>query len=112
MSEPPTIELADDGWATYHLPSSIREDNAGDVRVGLLGLIDSGAARLRLDMSELESVDSSGLALVMAFLSTLRRERPDTEVSFDGLSPNLMRLVGMVRPRDFGLRVQINGSPR
>ena len=112
MTEPAPIDIHPDGWAIYRLPTEMRQANAEDVRLALLSLIDSGASRLRLDMSELESVDSSGLALVMGFLATLHRERPESEVSFEGLSPHLMRVLGMVRPRDFGVRVNIQGAGR
>ena len=104
------IEVAADGWAVYGLPAAIRQHNADEVRRGLIALIDSGYDRLRLDMTELEQVDSAGLALMMSFLATLHRERPAVEVQFDGLSPHLMRVVNMIRPRDFGVQIEIRGA--
>ncbi len=106
------IGMASDGWATYRVPHAIRQENAAEVRSRLLALIDCGAQQLRLDMTELEGVDSAGLTLIMSFLATLCQERPNAEVAFNGLSPQIMRLMGMVRVKDFGLRVTITGVPR
>lgn len=112
MSEGPAIEIDQDGWARYRLPVAVRQGDAPAVRRQLVALIDSAQERFRIDMGELEVMDSSGLTLLMSFLATLGRERPGTEVAFEGLSPHMMRLMGMVRPHDFDLRVQVHGAAR
>ncbi|MDA3960817.1 MAG: STAS domain-containing protein [Planctomycetota bacterium] len=100
------VSIDEHGRAVIALPAQVDITTAERVREGLLSLVDSGCQQLHLDMSAVEKIDSTGLAVVMAFMATLHRERPEAKVLFDGLSPMVNRILHMFRAQDFNIETE------
>lgn len=95
------IHIDAEGWAVVALPEVVDIHTAEGLRGDLLSLIDSGHPRHRLDCAAVAQIDSTGLAVIMAYMASLHRECADTVVLFDGLSVLLKRLLSMFRVQDF-----------
>ena len=88
----------EDGIEIVRLPSRLLMANARDARKALQSMVRNGHVRLAIDMSAVEHIDSSGLAVLVNCLQSSRKRRGD--VCLYGMSEQVRTLFELTRLHD------------
>ena len=86
------------GIEFVRLPSRLLMANARETRKGFQSLLRRGGARLAIDMSDVEHIDSSGLAVLVNCLQASRKR--SGEVCLYGMTDRVRTLFELTRLHD------------
>jgi anti-anti-sigma factor len=76
-----TTTLRDDGVAVLAVEGRINLVSAPDLRRAVQGVVDEGSARVAVDLSAVEFIDSSGLGALISGLKTARTAGGDLRLA-------------------------------
>ena len=82
--------------SSFIMPPDISVHSSEETRKQLLDLLDEKPDSISLDCRLLSMVDSTGLGIIMSFISSVKRELPECSIQFDHVLPDINRLFKMV----------------
>lgn len=92
-----TFDFKDEGsHCLVTLAGDLNMFSAPEFRVNLVKKLDSGVKRFLLDLSDLSFVDSSGIGVLVSFVS-LARKTEETKIVLCGLNPQIRSIFEVTR---------------
>ena len=91
--ETASMELAEqDGGQTIIPPGDIKGEAAGNLMAVLLESLEKDLAHYRLDMGKVETMDASGLSVLVCFAEMLKSQGRDQNLEIINVSQDLLNL--------------------
>ncbi|MBL8032127.1 MAG: STAS domain-containing protein [Leptospiraceae bacterium] len=92
-----TYRITDEGeTAVVALTGDLNMFSAPDLRTNLVKKFDSGVGKFIFDLTDLAFVDSSGIGVLVSFVS-LAKKRPGSKVVLCGLNPQIRSIFEVTR---------------